>query len=82
MYPGEKCPEHVHPNCEALLYVLSGECEQRIGKAWYHLDPGSLIRIPRAVPHQTVNLGLDACRLACVQSSPHREIKAALGSEE
>ena len=64
---------------EALLYVVAGECEQRIGKAWYHLDHGSLVRVPRGVPHQTVNLSPDPCRLICAQSSPKRRFEPSHG---
>ena len=73
---GEKIPEHVHADCEALIYVEAGECEQRIGKSWYHMTPGCMIRVPRGVPHQTVNLGPDNCRLICVHSSAKRDFKS------
>lgn len=49
--PGKRNPLHAHPNCEELLYVLSGECEHKLGEEMYYLKPGSVIRIPRGVPH-------------------------------
>src|SRR5437868_6349396 len=49
--PGRRNPLHAHPNCEELLYVLSGECEHRLGDANYQLAPGDVIRIPRGVKH-------------------------------
>jgi quercetin dioxygenase-like cupin family protein len=49
--PGQRNPLHAHPNCEELLYVIAGECEHKLGDEIYTLTPGSLIRIPRGVPH-------------------------------
>ena len=49
--PGQRNPLHLHPNCEELLYVVSGECDHLLGDETFHLRPGSVIRIPRGVPH-------------------------------
>ena len=49
--PGQRNPLHQHPNCEELLYVLSGTCEHRLGDDRFSLAPGDVIRIPRGVPH-------------------------------
>ncbi len=49
--PGNRNPLHRHPNCEELLYVLSGACDHKLGDAMFHLTPGTVIRIPRGVPH-------------------------------
>ena len=49
--PGERNPLHSHPNCEELLYIVSGTCEHRLGEATVRLTAGDAIRIPRNVPH-------------------------------
>jgi quercetin dioxygenase-like cupin family protein len=49
--PGQRNPLHMHPNCEELLYVIAGECAHKLGDDIYTLTPGSVIRIPRGVPH-------------------------------
>src|SRR3954463_9216090 len=49
--PGKRNPLHAHPNCEELLYVLSGECSHKLGEELFELSPGSVIRIPRGVKH-------------------------------
>lgn len=49
--PNQRNPLHLHPNCEELLYVVSGECDHKLGDEMYHLTPGSVIRIPRQAPH-------------------------------
>jgi len=51
IHPGQRNPLHAHPNCEELLYVVSGECEHKLGDEMFHLTPGSVIRIPRGVRH-------------------------------
>ena len=49
--PGQRNPFHEHPNCEELLYVVSGSCEHRLGDHLFQLAPGDVIRIPRGMPH-------------------------------
>lgn len=49
--PGKRNPLHAHPNCEELLYVVSGQCEHLLGEDRCTLGPGNVIRIPRGVPH-------------------------------
>jgi quercetin dioxygenase-like cupin family protein len=49
--PGERNPLHSHPNCEEILYVVSGSCEHKLGDQMLRLDAGDAIRIPRNVRH-------------------------------
>lgn len=49
--PGERNPLHSHPNCEEILYVVSGRCEHKLGEDVVDLPAGSAIRIPRGVRH-------------------------------
>lgn len=51
IYPGRRNPLHAHPNCEELLYVISGSCEHLLGDEMLELAAGSVIRIPRGVRH-------------------------------
>jgi quercetin dioxygenase-like cupin family protein len=55
--PGQHNPLHYHPNCEELLYVVSGECDHSYDGVWVHLRPGMLIRIPANVRHNLINRG-------------------------
>jgi quercetin dioxygenase-like cupin family protein len=71
--PGQQNPPHYHPNCEELIYVLSGECDHRLGDATIHLEPGSLLRIPANAVHCAVNTGWDPVRMVIVYSAPDRE---------
>ena len=71
--PGQQNPPHYHPNCEELIYVLSGECDHRLGDATIHLEPGSLLRIPANAVHCAVNTGWDPVRMVIIYSAPDRE---------
>ncbi|QNK57016.1 cupin domain-containing protein [Paenibacillus sp. PAMC21692] len=51
IHPNERNPLHSHPNCEELLYVISGECDHKLGDDIVKMKPGSVIRIPQGVPH-------------------------------
>jgi quercetin dioxygenase-like cupin family protein len=49
--PGKRNPLHLHPNCEELLYVISGEANHKLGDEMFRIKAGDVIRIPRGVPH-------------------------------
>ena len=65
---------HLHPNCEELLYVLSGSCEHLVGDQKVVLHPGDLLRVPRAVRHQAVVLGDEPLRAVISYSSADRQV--------
>ena len=71
--PGEKNMLHYHPNCEELLYVISGECDHSLGDAWYHLNAGDMIRIPQGVKHNAINTGWEPVRMLVSYSAPDRQ---------
>lgn len=71
--PGRRNALHYHPNCEEHLYVLSGECDHRVGDEVVRLQAGSLVRIPRGVPHDAVNTGADSLTCVIVYSSGDRQ---------
>ncbi|MGP8246873.1 MAG: cupin domain-containing protein [Bryobacteraceae bacterium] len=65
---------HMHPNCEELLYVLSGSCEHIIGDSKVVLHAGDLLRVPRGVKHQAIVLGDEPLRAVISYSSPDRQV--------
>jgi quercetin dioxygenase-like cupin family protein len=71
--PGQKNPLHLHPNCEELLFVLSGECDHRLDDAVHHLEAGSMIRIPAGAKHDARNNGWEPVRMLICYSSPDRQ---------
>lgn len=72
IYPNQRNPLHSHPNCEELLYVVSGECDHRLGDEIFHLTPGSVIRIPRGVPHWAKCTSAEPTVVTVSFSSPDR----------
>ena len=65
---------HLHPNCEELLYVISGSCEHRVGDKKVVLHAGDLLRVPRNTPHQATVLGNEPMRAVISYSSGDRQV--------
>ena len=72
---GKSNVEHIHPNCEEVVYVLDGEVEHTLGDQRTTLRAGDLIIVPRGVPHQLINNGAEAARAYIVFSSPDRRFE-------
>ncbi|UCD30766.1 MAG: cupin domain-containing protein [Planctomycetota bacterium] len=70
---GQENPLHTHPNCEEILYMLSGSCEHRIGDKTVMLEAGQMIRIPTGVPHRAKTAGSEPMRAVIVYSSGDRQ---------
>lgn len=64
--PGQGNPRHYHPNCEELLYVLSGCGEHSFNDQFIAARPGTTIRIPAGVVHNLRNTGPET--LTCLIS--------------
>ncbi|MGR9424243.1 cupin domain-containing protein [Rhizobium leguminosarum] len=57
--PGARNQLHSHPDCEEILYVVSGHCEHKLGDTLYRLEAGDAIRIPRNIRHWARALGTE-----------------------
>jgi quercetin dioxygenase-like cupin family protein len=79
--PGQRNPLHSHPNCEELLFVIEGECEHRLGDETVHLRPGTVIRIPRGVPHCAHCTSAVPLRAVISFSAPDRRTTSHEGGE-
>ena len=73
--PGKSNAEHIHPNCEEVVYVLDGEVEHTLGDERTTLQAGDLIVVPRGVPHQLLNTSGAPVRAYIVFSSPDRKFE-------
>jgi mannose-6-phosphate isomerase-like protein (cupin superfamily) len=65
---------HSHPNCEEILYVLSGTAEHVVGNKKVTLHPGDLIRVPVGVLHQAFVVGNEPLRAVISYSSGDRKM--------
>src|ERR1700728_4577983 len=72
--PGQRNPLHMHPNCEELLYVISGSAENIIGNKKFTIGPGDLVRIPKGVPHQAITIGNKPFKAVISYSSNDRQV--------
>ena len=72
--PGQHNALHSHPNCEELLYVLSGTAEHVVGNKRVTLRAGDLIRVPIGVPHQAFAKGTEPFRAVISYSSGDRKV--------
>ena len=79
--PGQRNPLHMHPNCEELLYVVAGTCDHLLGEDIYQLAPGSVIRVPRGVPHWARCTSADPLTVVVCFSSPDRQTTNLEGGE-
>ena len=72
-HSGKGNVEHIHPNCEEILYVLHGEVEHTLGEQRTVLRTGDLIVIPRNTPHRVFNPHAAIAKTLIVFSSPDRQ---------
>lgn len=72
---GKSNVEHIHPNCEEVVFVLDGEVEHTLGDQRVTLRAGDLIVVPRGVPHRLINTGDAPARACVVFSSPDRRFE-------
>ena len=71
--PGKRNPVHYHPNCEEVLYVISGQGVQSYDGRTILLKPGMTIRIPAKIKHNMVNTGAETLRTLISFSSGDRQ---------
>lgn len=72
--PGCANPLHLHPNCEEILYVVSGTCEHTVGDTTVDLAPGQAICIPRGTPHCARTTSNEPLVVVVAFSSPDRQV--------
>lgn len=72
---GRSNVEHVHPNCEEVVYVVEGEVTHTLGIQRTTLRAGDLIVVPRGVAHQLINESATPCRAYIVFSAPERQFR-------
>jgi len=74
--PGESNASHGHPNCEEVLYLLSGELVHTYGDEEHRLRPGDAICIPPNVDHQAHNVSDEPAVMIVAYNSAYRRVKA------
>ena len=70
---GKGNAEHIHPECEEVVYVLEGEVEHTLGDQSTRLRRGDMIVVPRGIAHRLEAAGEGAARALILFSSPDRQ---------
>jgi mannose-6-phosphate isomerase-like protein (cupin superfamily) len=71
--PGRRNPVHYHPNCEEVLYMLSGVGRHHLDDEFVELRAGMTIRIPANVRHNLENTGSEPIECLIAFSSGDRQ---------
>ena len=71
--PGKQNPMHYHPNCEEVLYVISGQGVHSYDGRIIPLKAGMTIRIPAKVKHNLLNTGMEPLRTLVSFSTGDRQ---------
>jgi mannose-6-phosphate isomerase-like protein (cupin superfamily) len=73
IHPGKRNPLHYHPNCEEVLFMISGKGMHGYDGARIPLAAGSTMRVPAGVKHNLENTGSEAIVCLISFSSGRRE---------
>lgn len=76
--PGHSNPVHVHPTCEEILYLISGELEHSFNAEVVRLRPGDAIRVPAGVVHDARAVSDVPAVMVVCYSSPDRDMELAI----
>ena len=72
-FPVHSNPLHFHPNCEEILYVISGCGRHTSEGQTIDLKPGMTICIPAGVKHKLANTGSEPLKTLVTFSSGERK---------
>jgi mannose-6-phosphate isomerase-like protein (cupin superfamily) len=61
--PGERAPEHVHPEAEERYEVVEGRAAFKVGGEETTAGPGEVVTVPPGTPHLAWNPTADPVRL-------------------
>jgi mannose-6-phosphate isomerase-like protein (cupin superfamily) len=67
--PGIGPPLHVHRSDDEIFVILEGEISFHLGGRWTAAGPGTVVYLPRGVPHTFRNSGVTPSR-HCVITTP------------
>lgn len=79
---GSGPPLHIHRHCAETLYVLSGDVRFELGSELVTAPTGTIVFVPKGVPHTYMNVGRNAGRIlfwftpAAEMASYFRELAA------
>ncbi len=66
---------HCHPNCDEILYLISGQLEHWVGADSFAMRPGDTVAIRAGEPHQALARGTERAVMMVAYSSASRQIE-------
>jgi oxalate decarboxylase/phosphoglucose isomerase-like protein (cupin superfamily) len=85
--PGKGHERHNHPYSEEILYVISGKGVQTVelesGTLEQEIGPGTLVHIPTAIYHSTINSGDTPMQMIAIYApfGPEADLRQLEGVE-
>ena len=73
--PGESNPRHCHPNCEEVLYLISGHLEHMVGEKKITASAGDVFTVSPSVYHHATNIGSEDAHMIVAYSEGNREMQ-------
>jgi quercetin dioxygenase-like cupin family protein len=70
---GQKNPLHKHPNCDEIIYMISGTGEYRVGDQKVVLKAGDALRIPKNAIHDAKTIGDEPMKSVVVYDTGSRQ---------
>lgn len=73
MDPGGRAEAHAHPDCEQVMYIISGRMSARVGDEQADgLEAGNVVSIPVDTYHEIVNSGPETLKFVLIYSPPKK----------
>ncbi len=73
---GMSNPRHIHPNCDEVLYLLSGTLRHVIGEQTFVMRPGDTTIVPASVPHVAYSIGDEDAEMMVAYPTGQRQFQA------
>ena len=73
--PGESNPRHCHPNCEEVLYLMTGRLVHSVGEDTITAAAGDVFTVGTGIYHQATNTGSEDAHMIVAYSQGKREMQ-------
>jgi quercetin dioxygenase-like cupin family protein len=73
--PGMSNPRHSHPNCDEVLYLLSGTLKHIVGDETFVMKAGDTSVVPAGTVHVAFSIGDEDADMIVAYTSGDRQIR-------
>lgn len=73
--PKQSNPRHSHPNCDEVLYLLSGKLRHSIGDESVVLESGDTLIVAGGLAHNALNIGDEDADMIVAYTSGDRQFR-------